>query len=171
MSPISKMADNEHTLPSLGQSEVLSVQHSVGEPIPELAQPPEEGAKGPSSVRRQHTGDILPNQPAGTQSLSQPEILEHECTTLVVQSASESSARERLAGRAAHEKVDWLMVTSPDLGEVASERHVKPVGEDGTREWRDLREERGSPAERAPRDGGGLDPRTDGAEDHGCPAT
>jgi hypothetical protein len=32
-------------------SQVLSVQHSVGPPIPEFAQRPEEGAKIPSSVR------------------------------------------------------------------------------------------------------------------------
>ena len=47
--PDSKMSDNEHTAASLGQSEVLSVQDSVGPPIPELCQPSEEGAKVPSS--------------------------------------------------------------------------------------------------------------------------
>ncbi len=50
-SPISKMSDNEHTLASLSHSEVLSVKHSVGEAIPELAQRPEEGSKIPASVR------------------------------------------------------------------------------------------------------------------------
>ena len=35
-SPISKISDNEHALPALGQSEILSVKHSVGEPIPEF---------------------------------------------------------------------------------------------------------------------------------------
>jgi hypothetical protein len=42
-SPVSKMSDNEHTFPSLGQVEVLSVQASVGPPIPDEAQAPEEG--------------------------------------------------------------------------------------------------------------------------------
>jgi hypothetical protein len=48
--PVSKVSDNEHTTAALGHSEVLSVQHSIGEPIPELAQAPEEGTKVPSSA-------------------------------------------------------------------------------------------------------------------------
>jgi hypothetical protein len=47
--PISKISDNEHATPSLGHSEVLSVKHSVGEPIPEFPQPSKEGTKVPSS--------------------------------------------------------------------------------------------------------------------------
>lgn len=56
-SPVSKTSDNEHTLPSLGDgasvavhSDKLSVKNSVGEPIPEEAQEPEEGTKVPSSA-------------------------------------------------------------------------------------------------------------------------
>jgi hypothetical protein len=49
-SPVSSVSDNEHTAAALGHSEILSVKNSVGEPIPELAQHPEEGAKVPSSV-------------------------------------------------------------------------------------------------------------------------
>jgi hypothetical protein len=48
--PLSKMSDNEHTTAALGHSEPLSVQDSVGPPIPQLPQRPEEGAKVPSSV-------------------------------------------------------------------------------------------------------------------------
>jgi hypothetical protein len=33
------MSDNEHTAASLGHSEVLSVKHPVGPPIPEFFQP------------------------------------------------------------------------------------------------------------------------------------
>ena len=56
-SPVSKTSDNEHTLPSLWDgasvavhSDKLSVKNSVGEPIPEVAQEPDEGSKVPSSV-------------------------------------------------------------------------------------------------------------------------
>jgi hypothetical protein len=49
--PVSKTSDNEHTAASLGHSEVLSVENPVGEPIPELAQHPEEGTKVCASVR------------------------------------------------------------------------------------------------------------------------
>jgi hypothetical protein len=51
------MSDNEHTASALGDrafqavySDELSVKNSVGEPIPELRQRSEEGAKIPSSV-------------------------------------------------------------------------------------------------------------------------
>jgi hypothetical protein len=50
-SPVSKVSDNEHTAAALGHSEVLSVKHSIGEPIPEFCQAPEDGTKVPSSVR------------------------------------------------------------------------------------------------------------------------
>jgi hypothetical protein len=63
-------SDNEDTLPSLGDgtrvavhSGVLSVQDPVGPPIPEVFQPPEEGSKRPSSVLRQDTGDVFPDDP------------------------------------------------------------------------------------------------------------
>jgi len=48
--PVSKTCDNEDSTATLRDSEVLSVQHSVGEPIPELDQRPEEGTKVPSTV-------------------------------------------------------------------------------------------------------------------------
>lgn len=44
-SPVSKMSDNEESTASLGDSEVLNVQHSVGEPVPELRHGPEEVSK------------------------------------------------------------------------------------------------------------------------------
>jgi len=40
-SPISKISDNEDAAPSLWNSEMLSVQNSVGEPIPEFDHAPE----------------------------------------------------------------------------------------------------------------------------------
>jgi hypothetical protein len=50
-SPVSKISDNEDATAPLWNSEKLSVQDSVGEPIPEFDQPSEEGTKVPSSVR------------------------------------------------------------------------------------------------------------------------
>jgi hypothetical protein len=96
-SPVSKISDNEHTTASLRDSEgeaacshVLSVKHSVGEPIPELPQAPEEGTKIPSSVARQDAGDIFPNQPAGAIASSDGKIGEHEVSARVVQSFAET---------------------------------------------------------------------------------
>jgi hypothetical protein len=90
-SPVSKISDNEHTAASLGNSKVLSVKNSVGEPIPEFDQPSENGTKVPSFSRRQDAGDVLPNQPFGAQALSQLKILKRQVATPVSQSASEAS--------------------------------------------------------------------------------
>jgi hypothetical protein len=57
------MSDNEDAAPSLGYSEMLSVQNSVGDPIPEFDQHPEEGSKRSSVVDRQDAEDVLPHQP------------------------------------------------------------------------------------------------------------
>ena len=64
--PVSKVSNNEHTTAALGHSEVLSVQHAVGPPIPEFAQRPEEGTKVPSSSAGQDARDIFPDDPART---------------------------------------------------------------------------------------------------------
>ncbi len=50
------MSDNDDTLALLGNSEVLSVQHSVGEPIPEFCQRPEDGT---------HCAPVSPHAAAG----------------------------------------------------------------------------------------------------------
>lgn len=49
-SPVSKASDNKHTAAALGHSEILSVKHSVGEPIPAFDHAPENGTKVPSAV-------------------------------------------------------------------------------------------------------------------------
>jgi len=84
------MSDSEHTAASLGHSEELSVKHSVGEPIPEFPQPPEEGTKVPSAIARQYAGDVFPHQPAGAVAFSQGKINEGEIAARVIQPLSES---------------------------------------------------------------------------------
>jgi hypothetical protein len=66
----SSTCDNEDTASSLGDgtrvavhSGILSVHDPVGPPIPEVLQPPDEGTKSPSSVLRQDTGDVFPDEP------------------------------------------------------------------------------------------------------------
>jgi hypothetical protein len=104
--PVSKMSDNEHAAAALGHSEVLSVKHSVGEPIPEFDQPSENGTKVPSFVRRQDTGDVLPNHPLGPCSLSKPKKLKGEVATIIIQSSSESRNAEGLARGSSDKKVN-----------------------------------------------------------------
>lgn len=60
---VSKMADNEHTLTSLGQSEPLSVKAPVAPHIPEFRQPAKDGGKVVSSVRGTKAGDVFDNNP------------------------------------------------------------------------------------------------------------
>src|SRR3546814_17647761 len=62
-SPVSKISDNEDATAPLGNSEVLSVENAVGEPIPEFAQRPEEGAKLPSAGAGQYARDVFPDRP------------------------------------------------------------------------------------------------------------
>jgi hypothetical protein len=149
--PVSKTSDNEHTLAPLCQSGVLSVQNPVGEPIPELAQHPEEGAKVPSSVTGQDTGDVLPNQPAGAIPCSNGTKGKHEVATRVVQSLSKSRDAEGLAGGSSAKKVNC------DIGPVLVFRHVAKVRDigivvrqDSAREWLDFAEGNRAPAERGP---------------------
>ena len=107
------MSDNEHTPPPLGNgvreavhSDKLSVQHSVGPPIPEFPQPCEEGRKSPSSVNRQDAGDILPEKPLGAIVINQREIGKGEVAARVIQSLTESGDTEGLARCSAAKKVN-----------------------------------------------------------------
>ena len=162
----SSTSDNEHALPSLGQSEVLSVQHPVGEPIPEFCQRPEEGSQRPSSVRRQDTGDVFPDHPARAKYADQSAEVQREGATVAFDSGAEAGDGEVLAGGSSDEYVDGVSVNSvswvEELGEVAMVGHSgEAVGEQGGREGVDLAEPRGLPAQWFPCDRGGLDSRAD----------
>ncbi len=104
------MSDKEDATASLGHSEVLSVQNSVGEAIPELSHRPEDGTKVPSAVRRQDTGDVFPDDPARMQSCSQLSKPQGQVATRVVQPEAESGDGEGLAWGSAHEKVNWSVL-------------------------------------------------------------
>jgi hypothetical protein len=110
---LKEATDDEHSPPALRDgsgpsphSHVLSVQHSVREPIPEFAQRPEEGAKVPSSVRGQNTGDIFPDNPPRSEPSSDCQVGEHEVPARVFESLSESCDAEGLAGGSAHENIN-----------------------------------------------------------------
>lgn len=96
-SPVSKTSDNEHTPSSLRDSpskpvhsHELSVNDPIGPPIPEFFQPPEDGAKRPSAVLRQDTGDVLPNDPFGTVAISDSKKSESEVPAWVSQAFAQS---------------------------------------------------------------------------------
>jgi hypothetical protein len=154
------VSDNEHTATSLGHSEPLSVQHSVGEPIPELCQPPEEGTKVPSSSRGEHTGDVFPNAPAGTEAVKKAEIDEGQVATRVSQSFAESGDGEGLAGGSSDQKLNCSLFNGPFFMSVhvSVVRNVRVVVREHLRwESLDLGEADGLPSEPMPSDGRGLD--------------
>jgi hypothetical protein len=86
--PVSKMADNEDAAALLGDSEKLSVQYSVGEPIPELAQRSEDGAKVPSAIAREDSGDVLPDDEPRPTPSSKSEKFEGQVTAIVFESSA-----------------------------------------------------------------------------------
>jgi hypothetical protein len=128
------MSDNEHTPPPLrdsageaAHSDVLSVKNPVGEPIPEFCQHPEEGAKIPSSVRRQDSGDIFPNKPARLVPLSHSAKCEHEVAAWVSQSFSKARDTERLAGGSADKNVNCMIRPILEFCHVAMVRNIGVV--------------------------------------------
>jgi hypothetical protein len=68
-------------------SDVLSVQDSVGPPIPELPQGVEEGSEGASSVHRQETRHVFINDPLGSKVVNKPKIGEGEVAARIGESA------------------------------------------------------------------------------------
>src|SRR6185437_14467076 len=118
-SPVSSMSDNEDTAAALGYSEKLSVQNPVGDPIPALDQHPEEGSKRPSSVNGQDTGDVLPHQPSGPDSISKSSKLDGEVAARIIQSRSFTGDGERLARCSSGQKVDCSHIVFTYLCEVA----------------------------------------------------
>jgi hypothetical protein len=118
-SPVSKIADKEDTFAALWYAGVLSVKNAVGEPIPAFCQEPETGAKRPSVVIGQETGDVLPDQPAGPEAVNKCKIFEGEVATRISQSSSLACDREGLAGSAGNKKVNWsITVLLGNRGEV-----------------------------------------------------
>jgi hypothetical protein len=156
--PISKISDNEHTTSSLGDgarvavhSDILSVEHSVGETIPALCQPAEDGAESPSSVQRQDAGDVLPSDPTGAKAASKAAKLERQVATVVIEPTTESRDAERLARGSTDEKIDSCILSLSDRGEIAMARDLWVVmRKHGSGEWFDLREESRLPAQWLP---------------------
>ena len=127
--PISKTRDNEDSTATLRDSEVLSVQHSVGEPIPELHQRPEEGTKIPSTVATDDAWHVFPDDPSGLDAISQSKKDEGEVAARVFKSFAESCDGEGLAGGSADKKVNCSGFDGP-LG-VFGERSIVWCGGKG----------------------------------------
>src|SRR5579883_2371251 len=121
------MSDNEDAAPSLGYSEILCVQNSVGDPIPAFDQHPEEGMKGSSSVNRQDAGHVLPHQPSGPEAISKSSKLDGEVATWIIQSRSFTGDGESLARCSSGQKVDCSHIVSSYAREISGV-HNRAIG-------------------------------------------
>ena len=131
------MSDKDDSTAPLGDSEVLSVQHSPGDAIPEFPQRPDDGSHVPSCVRGQETGDVFEDKPAGRKALQEPgDVPEksgpcprtHACTTAGhAEVLARESCREDGPGRVGSCRVDVIwgellnVVVDRDAGEAAGE--------------------------------------------------
>jgi hypothetical protein len=106
----SKMSDKKDTPASLWNSEVLSVQDSPREIIPELAQRPDDATKVPSFATWQDSRDIFPHDPRRRESVSKAAKLKGEVATFIIQSSSESRDGEGLARGSSHKNVNWALL-------------------------------------------------------------
>ena len=169
--PVSKMSDNEDATPALWNSEVLSVQSSVGEPIPEFLKSGQETGERmafvcvilPSSITVVrvigsvfgsagiHSGDVLPYQPAGPQALSQSKKFKREVAALSSHTRSESCDTEVLTGGSTDKKVNWPGLVCLDFREVAKvPRFWIVVSQHRARKLVNLGERHGLPSHRSP---------------------
>jgi hypothetical protein len=111
--PVSKTRDKDDSTATLRDSEVLSVEHSVSEPVAELHQRPEEGTKVPSTIRTEDTWHVFPDDPSGLELISEAKKDEGEVAPWVVESFAESSDGEGLARSASDQKVDCSRFKGP----------------------------------------------------------
>jgi len=124
---VSRIADKEHALPSLGNVEVLSVQAAVGPPKPEFSQRPEDDAHVPAFVNRTQARNVLQEKPTGSESTSDSDDLGEESAAWVSHATTLSSHGVPLAGPAPHDKVNWLEFSNVHLPHVTVPPDARPV--------------------------------------------
>jgi hypothetical protein len=90
-------SEQEDPLPSLGHSEVLSVQAPPGPQIPEFRQPSNDGVEVAASVGGTKAGDVLDQNPAGKQLADDAMELEPEPRTFAIKARTTSRNAEILA--------------------------------------------------------------------------
>jgi len=102
---------------------MLSVQHSVGPPIPAFLHFLDDPGEIPSFAGGKDAGHILPDAPGRITSASKAKKLEGQVTTRVIHASSPAGDGERLTGGSPNEKVNW---SGLDLGEISDIIHSWP---------------------------------------------
>ena len=138
--PVSKISDKEDSTATLGNSEELSVQDSVGKMIPAFSQRLGKVTEVDPAVRGQASWNVFPKNPARCNFTSQADKVEGQSTALSRKSGSLSGDREVLAGSPPDQKVNCSTVFSPvDFCHVTEIGHVWVVmRKHGTRKPFDL---------------------------------
>lgn len=152
-SPVSKIPDNEHSTASLGDSEILSVQDSVGKMIPAVSQRLGKGTEVDPAVRGQASGNVFPKNPARCNFTSQVDKVEGQSAALSRKSGSLSGDGEVLTGSSPDQNVNCSTILPP-----VNFRHVADIGhvwvvmrKHGTGKPFDLGKGDWLPSERSPR--------------------
>src|SRR6266550_1628660 len=160
------MSDNEHALASLGQPEILSVQHPPGPPIPALGKTVQELIER-SFIVGENAGHVFPHAPAGLILCKNGKIAKGEISARISQSSTQSRNREGLAGRSSDQNVDCDGCPFVEFEHVSIVGNLQEVVfKDCTGESLDLRHESTPPAKRSPRHGSRFDARADGTKGH-----
>lgn len=134
----SRMADKEDTTPSLCHSGPSSVQHSVGDAIPQFPQRPDDGAHDPAvggdaptgalglAHGRQEAKDVLADDPCGAELGHDPVHLPPQPATCSTHALATPGEGEVLTGEPSGHNVN-----SPDsIGIESLTGHLSHVGVD-----------------------------------------
>ena len=118
------MSDNEDTLALLGHAEILSVENSVGPPIPDVPQPGKEAPEGAPAVGREDAGYILPDDPSRAKKANQCDEGHCKTSSGVGKSATKPGNGEGLARCSTDKNIGSCRVVSEERREVAIVRHL-----------------------------------------------
>ena len=153
------MSDSEQTPPSLGDcsgkavhSDILSVQHSPRDMIPDGINRLDEPLEVHASVCGERAWYIFPYEPPRTHRLKKSYIGHRETASLIIEASLLTCDREPLAGCSSNKKVNCSgILFSIYFRHVSNIRHVrKTLTQNLAGEWIYLREKHRLPSESLP---------------------
>jgi hypothetical protein len=105
---VSDGCEDEHPSSSLRHSEETAVENPVAHAIPDVGQRSKHDSEVPTAVAREETGNVLDENPSGSNRLNDAGELEEQIgpSALVHESFSLSGNTEVLAGEASAEKIN-----------------------------------------------------------------
>jgi hypothetical protein len=132
----SRTRDNEHSTPSLGHSEISTVQNSPRDlrTIPAFAHFTEDGCEVESSIAREQSWDILENEDGGPKSSNNPHCIMEETAPISCESSALARDRKILTWEPAADDIDGRELVRIDLGDITVDGCVREASaKDGLR--------------------------------------